>query len=252
MRVKTLCLLAFLAPFCSSAITIAIDYRYDDNDFFAGADAQQALQRAADRWSRVLADGQLSAASIDDGNDRRIGFRHPATGVSWQVSGAASSASDALAGSGVASEYRAINFDSDTWTLYAGGRDLGFPGGQGGTGTGLNFSSTFNDPTSHLNRGFNLGSSSVPVWGGSIAFDTETAWDFTTDATGSGFDFYSIALHEIGHALGLSLGFSDFTDHVSGSTFIGPEALAAFNADNGTTATSLNLERQLSLGGRQL
>lgn len=236
---------SLLSP--ASGIMITVDYRYDTNNFFDTADKRAAMQRAADRWSTVLADGQLGATSIDNNNDGRIGFSHPGTGANFEVSGASNPGSDSLvnAGASQADEYRAITFSADAWVLYAGGRDIGFSGGEGGTGSGTNFTSTFDDPNSHLNRGFNSGVGSLPVWGGSITFDSvasRTTWDFTDDASGSGVDFYSIALHEIGHSLGLATSFDDFTANQSGTIFTGANTVAAFNEDNGTNVTSLNLE----------
>jgi hypothetical protein len=233
----------------ASAVNIAIDYRYDTNNFFTlggpnpdAASARAALESAAARWSRVLDAGNLNAATINDTNDGRIGFSHPGTGASFQVSGAAGVGSDAIAGAGAgaADEYRPITFTADTWILYAGGRSLSVSG-QGGTGTGTNFTSTFTDPNSHLNRGFGgfnaaFGSGNLPTWGGSITFNN-AASAFRYDG-----DFYSIALHEIGHALGLNIsGFGNFDQYVSGSDYFGPQAIAAFNADNGTSASSLSL-----------
>lgn len=55
-------------------------------------------------------------------------------------------------------------------------------------------------------------------------------------------DFYSIALHEIAHALGLNTdGFGNFDQHVTGSDSFGPEAVAAYNIDNGASVASLEL-----------
>ncbi|MGE9268547.1 MAG: matrixin family metalloprotease [Verrucomicrobiales bacterium] len=226
-------------------VSVVVDYTYDTNSFFTGnAAAMSAMERAAARWSNILSGSQLSAAAINDTNDGRIGFSHPGTGNSFEISGAANSGSDSIVGAGgsVANDYRSITFNADEWILFAGGRSTNISSdGIGGTGTGTNFTSVFTDPTSHLNRGFNSGSNSLPTWGGAISFDSSTSWDFTDDASGSGADFYTIALHEIGHALGLAANWDDMEQHVSGSSYSGAFALAAVNADNGTSLTSLNL-----------
>lgn len=238
--------LASITP--GQAVNVLVDYRYDTNGFFSdgtnpdAAAARASLEAAADRWSSVLASGNLGAAAINDTNDGRIGFTHPGTGASYQISGAANVGSDVLAGSGAADEYRAINFAADSWILYAGGRNIG-SAGQGGTGTGLNFTSTRNDPNSHLNRGFGgfslsnatIGNGNLPVWGGAITFDS-VGTSFAYDG-----DFYSIALHEIGHALGLATNWGNFARDVTGDQYSGTNSVAAFNADNGAAATSLNL-----------
>ncbi len=239
----------------ATAIDITVDYRYDSNDFFdpATTDGQQAraaLEAAAARFSSIITTSLLPANFNDDFTDARIGFTHPGDGGGWQVSGANGQASDSLAGdpNNAADEYRGPwSLAADEWVLYAAGRSLS-SSGVGGTGTGLNFTSVFNDDSSVLNRGFRTGSSfgDLPVWGGAITFDNDGGvnWHFDhTVASSSGTtDFYSIALHEIGHVLGLSTSWNDWEAQMSGSTFVGPNTLAAYNADNGTSLTSLNVE----------
>ncbi|HMP15886.1 MAG TPA: hypothetical protein PKD72_02590, partial [Gemmatales bacterium] len=83
----------------------------------------------------------------------------------------------------------------------------------------------------------------LPAWGGFVSFETSTVnWHFgiNTAAPLGQTDFYSIALHEIGHALGLSVGFNQWLDFQSSATFLGPQAVAALNADNNSSATFLN------------
>lgn len=235
----------------AAAIEIEIDYTFDSQGFFDtnttdGVAARTALEAVAARYSTIITT-PLGAASINDTNDGRIGFSDPGTGNQIQLSGAASASSDLLVtnlGVSEADVYGARTFEADKWTLFAGGRSLG-SAGEGGTGTGTNLTTTFSDGASHLNRGFNSGIGSLPLWGGSITFDNDgdRDWNFSID-TASGLgesDFYTIALHEVGHALGLSLSFTDFTQNVSGDQFTGENALAAANADNGTSLTDIDL-----------
>jgi hypothetical protein len=235
----------------AAAVDIVVDYRYDTNGFFTdginpdAATARAALEAATARWSAILGSGNLGAAAIDPSNSGRIGFTHPGTGDPHEVSGASGTGLDALVsvGAPAADEYRSITFNPDEWILYAGGRDL-TSAGVGGTGTGLNFESTRSDPNSHLNRGFggfdlnldSVGIGNLPTWGGAISFDS-SGTDFSYDG-----DFYSIALHEVGHALGLSTNWGNFQQHVTGDQYAGPAAVSAFNADNGASASFLSLE----------
>lgn len=238
----------------AGAINITIDYRYDSNDFFdpattSGQQARAALQAAASRFSEIITTS-LGAVNLNDDNlDARIGFTHPGTGASWDVSGAVSSNTDALAqvpNGSAAEEYRGPwSIAADEWILYAGAQSIG-SAGFGGTGTGLNFTTTFSDGDSVLNRGFRSTGSvnNLPVWGGAITFDNDgdRTWHFdhTTVAPLSTLDFYSIALHEIGHVLGLSTNWLEWPE--TNSAYTGSEAIAAYNADNGTSLSTLNLQ----------
>ena len=80
----------------------------------------------------------------------------------------------------------------------------------------------------------------LPVWGGSIPFDSTTTWNFDLSSTSGDLDFYSIPLHEIGHALGMATSWNQWNG-AGISTFAGPNAVAAYNADNGTALAALNL-----------
>jgi hypothetical protein len=232
----------------AKAIQITVDYRYDTSNFFNTQQKRDPLEAAAARYSSIITT-HLSAATLsDNGIDPRIGFTHPGTGASFQVSSAASQATDALIGlgAGAANEYRGPwTIAADQWILYAGGSPLA-SSAQGGTGTGTNITTVFTDGNSNLNRGFRASGSvsNLPVWGGAITFDNDgsTIWhyDLNTPASGSESDLYSIALHEIGHALGLSATWQEWTNFSSSGHFSGPNAVAAYNADNGASLSSLN------------
>jgi uncharacterized protein (TIGR03382 family) len=73
-------------------------------------------------------------------------------------------------------------------------------------------------------------------WGGSIAFDSNTAWHYNhTTNPGAGLtDFYSVALHELAHVLGFGAEDDDpdndtpWEDVVSGTSFKGTRANAQY------------------------
>ena len=239
----------------ASAIDITVDYRYDTNDFFDpnttdGQKARAALEAVATRFSEIITTSLGAVNLTDNLIDARIGFTHPGNGNGWDVSSANSVGSDYIVtiGGSAAEEYRGPwSIAQDEWILYAGGRSIG-TAGIGGTGTGVNLTSVFDDNDSVLNRGFRTSSDfgDLPVWGGVITFNNTPAviwhFDHTTAAPLGQTDFYSIALHEVGHALGLSTTWDDWENNSSGGFFTGANALAAYNADNGTSVTSLEVE----------
>ena len=241
----------FAAP--SHAFNIVVDYRYDYNNFFNTQQKRDALEAAAQRYSDIITTSLIGVSLSDNSLDPRIGFSHPGTGASYQVSAANSRSTDSLASQDPADEYRgAWSISQGDWILYAGGRSLSDRIAEGGSGTGLNFLSVFQNGSSHLNRGFRSTGSvdHLPTWGGAITFDNDGnynglfnyGWhfDYTTVPAGGTYDFYSFALHEIGHALGLNTNWLDWEQWESGVAFTGSNAAAAYNADNGTSRTSLN------------
>ncbi|MDF1862569.1 MAG: matrixin family metalloprotease [Verrucomicrobiales bacterium] len=236
------------------AITIVVDYSLDSNNFFNNQDKRDAMQAVADRYSRVITSSLAAVSPSGTGTGTsagwRIGFKHPGTGASYQITTAANQGSDPLDTPGDpdddADEYGFAGLATDVWILYAGARPLSSKG-QGGTGTGLNFTSTFNDINGPMHRGFNDNTpsstaSDLPRWGGAITFDSNATWhfDLSSVAPFGASDFYSIALHEVGHALGLSTSWNQWNDN-GGGVYVGSAAIAAYNLDNPGTVASLNL-----------
>lgn len=256
-RTKLISAVWFLLSFVSTAycqnFNIIIDYSLDTNNFFNTQAKRDALQAAADRWSNIITSPLTAVGPGGTGTGTgagwRVGFNHPGTGASWQLSTAANSASDPIfgAGGGIANQYGFGGLAANQWILFAGGRSLGGPAGIGGTGTGTNFTTTFDDLQGPMHRGVISNTpantvNDIPAWGGAISFETSINWHFgiNTAAPVSTTDFYSIALHEIGHALGLSVSFNQWTNLQSSATFLGPKAIAALNQDNGSNVSFLN------------
>lgn len=223
---------ALTASNATAAITIEFDYSFDANGFFG---AQGSEQRAALEAAGSFFEGTISQnfAAITPGgvNTWTAQFFNPATGALQSV------VDPVIA--------------QDTIRIYVGGRNLGGTTlGQAGRGgfSASGFSSFFDTIT----RGDSA--SQFGLWGGAATFNTDPGvnWNFgVSSGPSSGQDdFYSVALHEIGHVLGLSSSNDAWNDHWSAGTdttadatpgtfgqFTGANALAAYNADNSLSET---------------
>ncbi|MGJ8723117.1 MAG: hypothetical protein ACSHYB_01055 [Roseibacillus sp.] len=160
----------------AGAINIVVDYTFDTGNFFDTTAKRDVMEAAAARFSAIinseLAPVSSSGTSSGTGAGWRVGFSHPGTGADFQLSTAADAGSDPLTGAGAAAAggYGFAGLNANEWILFAGGRSL-VSAGEGGTGTGTNFTSVFNDVNGPMNRGFddNTPANSVgdlPRWGG--------------------------------------------------------------------------------------
>ena len=216
----------------ASAISIIFDYSYDTSGFFTGANAsrQTLLNQAASEFTTRIQDN-LTAITSSGGNSYNANFSNPTTGALVTLNNY-SVADNAL-------------------IVYVGAQNLGAgtlgeggPGGYSASGT----SSFINS----LNRG-QTGASSNPStdfgpWGGAITFnDAQSNWYFGSNdpVQGSGlFDFYSVAVHELGHVLGFGTA-NSFANLVGGSGFTGSASDALYGgvvplADSGHWQQGLN------------
>ncbi|WP_168566165.1 matrixin family metalloprotease [Crateriforma spongiae] len=221
-----LLMLLFIGGRCPAALTIDIDYTFDTNNFFgaAGSAQREAIEAAAGFFENTISQ---NFAAITPGGDNSwdAQFFNPATGGLSTVSNATIAA--------------------DTIRIYVGGRNLGSSTlGQAGRGgwSASGFAPFFDS----INRGDSA--TQFGLWGGSATFNTTSNWNFSVASGPSAGqnDFYSVALHELGHVLGLSATSDAWDDHWIAGTdsiadanpgtdgqFTGPNALAAYNADNG-------------------
>lgn len=193
----------------ASAISILFDYSYDSSGFFSGANAsrQTLLNQAASEFTSRIQD-HLTAITPSGSNSFGVSFFNPSS-TSVVTLNNYSVADNAV-------------------IVYVGAQDLGSSTlGQGGPG-GYSFSgsSAFANSIARGQAGaLNNPATDFGPWGGSISFNSGLSnWYFgsANPTSGNGlYDFYSVAVHELGHLLGFGTADS-FGNLVAGSNFTGP------------------------------
>jgi len=215
-------LLAAASP--ASAIDIVLDYTYDTNNFFNSQAKKDVLEEAAaifevftDSLTAIVPGTVYNPGTQFEFSDTwDATFSHPGTGSQQVVTD--------------------LTIPADTLRVYAGGRSL--PGstiGQGGPG-GFSVSGITSFVDNVSDRGQAGASAPVPndfsPWGGAITFDTGNSWHFgtSTDPGNTESDFFSVAVHELGHLLGFGTATS-FDVLASGTTFTGAASTALFGSN---------------------
>ena len=186
------------------AVRVVLDYGFDLHGFFNDPARRAALQQAADDLAAHL-DGPLAALAPGGSNTFTATFFGPADGLQQAVPN--------------------MTLPADTVVVYAGGRpvagrEAGF-GGYGGYEAGG--SQQWLSAVAGRGPGFTF-------WGGSLTFDTNTNWSFGTSDAGIGtnrVDFYSVAVHELGHLFGLGTA-PGWDRYAANGAFTGPAAAAVY------------------------
>jgi len=204
-----------LSPWVLQAeIEIRIDYTYDTNNFFDTDEKRAAIEAVADFYGSMMNDTLLR---IDPADFSQASWTpritHPTTGVSpFSVSGLS-----------VVPENVII--------VYVGARELGGttagragPGGWSGSGFDSWFERIRGRGGADADSGTASENTDFALWGGSISFDTPRSWNFSLDSNAPGTEFLKIALHEMGHVLGI--GTADSYDNLlNAGTFPGGNAV---------------------------
>lgn len=189
------------------ALIINFDYSYDSSGFYT-TDAKTTMAAVGDLYGGLIT-SSLDAITPGGGNTWSQDFYDPATGNIVNVSNP--------------------NVGADSITIYLGSRTLaGSTLGIGGPG-GYSSSGSFAWNQAVANRGSAAAAAgeAVSVWGGSISFSDSRTWNFDLGApTALEYDFYSVALHEVGHVLGIGTS-TVWSNQVSGGFFTGTFATEA-------------------------
>ncbi|MBF2078685.1 MAG: pre-peptidase C-terminal domain-containing protein, partial [Synechococcales cyanobacterium T60_A2020_003] len=184
----------------TSTFNIQFDYRFDSTNWFT-AERRAVLNAAAKVWENIILD---EFANVPAG--KSIKFTNPTTGAA-----------------------KSFNLETEI-------DDLLVFVGTGQTGGGLAVGGPFGSWTvgSSLDTRFN-GSDFEP-WTGDISFNPNVNWffDSTPDTAGdiprNANDFFSVAVHELGHVLGI--GTSDALDRlISNAQFTGVNSKALNNGN---------------------
>jgi len=210
-------------PGLSRAINIEFDYRFDTNGFFSDVNRRNILDAAAGFFETFLTD---NLTAIDSGNGGTFNARvfNPSGDGSVQVDD--------------------FSVAADTLVIFAGAHVIngstiaqGGPGGFSASG-----STAFLDNAASRGQGDGTSASvrgasafEFAPWGGAISFDTSSTWYFDTDLSNiesfSGNDFFSVALHELGHVLGFGISDS-WNNLIADGDFTGVNSRAANGGSN--------------------
>lgn len=235
------------------SFSISFDYRFDSNGFFDNPAARAALEAAADVWEAVIGDefdnvgagisffvsnpntGASSQVTLDQEIDDLLIF----VGASASPFGIAAGETAALPedlSCGCSVCHGASASETEAATVLARAGYSGF----GASGDALNARITSNF------RGQGATTDFEP-YAGVASFNTEINWNFDLASAQPGqFDFLTVAVHEIGHVLGV--GTAPAFDRWIDGGFFGPNAMAA-NGGNAVPLHSDNSHVQAGYAG---
>lgn len=204
----------------AAAVVFRFDYSYDTTGFFDQS-RRDVLEQAASTVTSRLEDS-LSAIPYSSGSQSWTpAFYHPASGNVVQLPGLAVEQDAVVVFVGA----RALS----TGTLAEASFGTGVDALPGAAGTAWTETVLGRGQTGVDVDGVSPNTSTdFGPWGGSISFTTGYGWYFddditTLDVPANQYDFYSVAMHELGHILGL--GTSDSWNRlIDGGLFTGSVA----------------------------
>jgi hypothetical protein len=210
------------------AILIHIDYSLDTSGFFANnPTARATLETAASQLGAGLS-ANLAALVPSGGNTWTATFNNPATGGLVSVPN--------------------LSIGANTITVYAGARSL--TGIESGTAVSGGYSAS--GTSDWVNTVQTRNHTGFAPWGGSIAFDPGRSWYLGLGASGlpsNQIDFYSVALHELGHVLGIGTS-AQWQSLVYGGAFHGADAMSVYGGPVPVNAAGDHWANGLTINGQ--
>ncbi|MEC9003128.1 MAG: matrixin family metalloprotease, partial [Planctomycetota bacterium] len=196
------------------AVDIVFDYSLDTVGFFSAQERKDALERAAEVLEARLED-ELTAITPGGSNTWTAVISHPETGNQHDVVD--------------------LTIPADTLLVFVGARNIsnlgiGGPGGYQVSGTSQFVNNMVTRGQSGIATGSGDSSTNTDFapWGGNVVFDSDASWNYSTDPPAAGVnDFYSVAVHEIAHLLGIGTSHS-WTNQINASgQFAGTHSVQA-------------------------
>lgn len=182
------------------AFSITFDYRFDSSGFFDDPERRSALELAAAQWEAII---------LDD-------FDELPEGTSFEIRNPTTQATETVT----------LSHSVDDLIIFVGARTLpastlAIAGPDGGNAPGDAFTARISPDF----RGEGPVTEFEP-WAGSISFNSSENWYFGTDSPSTGQnDFLSVAVHELGHVLGVGTS-GAFDSWIVDHWFTGPNAIA--------------------------
>jgi hypothetical protein len=166
------------------SLSIQFDYSYDSTHFFTENPAAKVILEQAGQLLGSRINDSLSAIvpEVNGANTWSEEFANPSDGTQVSVSNP--------------------TIPANTIVVYAAGSPNGSFAGEGGPG-GYNASGSAEWNSLVATRG---ASGAAGLWGGTLSVNTSTPWGFAdreTTPSPDGYDFFTVALHELGHILGI-------------------------------------------------
>jgi hypothetical protein len=198
-----------------TTLQITFDYRFDTLGFFNDPTRRAVLEQAGrDISSRLNATVDLAPISPAGGNTWTATTFDPSN-TTQQV------------------QVPNLSLGADQIVVFVGGG--AGSSGEAGLGGFGGYSASGNQTWFDTLR--SRGRGGFATWGGSVAFEGGANWNFGASPGANQIDFYTVAVHELGHVLGFGIA-NQWNSLVSGNQFTGASARAANGGTNPLVSVS--------------